>query len=376
MDDVAILIHEKNLWQAAGSKQQKTAACHMQHAARIRTVACSLSQLRMLASSLSRLLEGGIPILKSLEALEKSCHERSLKSFLQEIQEQIRQGKSFSQALDEKTGRVPPYFVQIVRAGEMAGAMPKVLEELSQYLEKEEALKQKVREALAYPAFILLMGMATLAVLIKFVIPKLATVYEDFGGRLPLLTQLLLQISRAFPLLLIAGVISAAFFGYLIMQHRPLISRILFHLPVAGKLFQSFVRVQFSRLVSLLLESGVTILETLEITAKTFAQSFIQQDLFRLKQDLAEGKGFKAGMAGIVWMDELSKMLIVSGEESGRLGQAFDQISRDTQSQMESQIQWMVKLIEPALILGVGLIVGIVVIATVLPIFDMGGLIK
>jgi type II secretory pathway component PulF len=147
-------------------------------------------------------------------------------------------------------------------------------------------------------------------------------------------------------------------------------------LPLAGRFLQGLVRVQFSRLIALLLESGIPVLQAIEITGKTFDTDFLKKDMEALKEKLAQGRGFSHCLEEVIWMDSLSRMLAASGEESGRLGASLSQIAKDTQAKLEAQIQMLVKLLEPAMILAIGLLVGIVVIATVLPIFDMSGIVQ
>lgn len=331
--------------------------------------------VKLFSESLARLLKGGIPILRAIEGLKSSCGNAKLERFLTQIKEEVQQGSAFSNAL-ENSKAVPSYFSQIVYAGEVSGAVPRVLEELGQYLEKEESLKSKIREALAYPGMILLMGLTTLGVLLQVVIPKLAVVYKDFGAELPVMTQIILGLSNLFLPALTIFFIVTAWGIFIFLKKKETFSLFIYQLPVAGKFFKLCVLVQFSRLLSLLLESGIPVLEALSLTSKTFNALFIKEDILTLKRKLQDGEGFTKGLEGIQWIDPLSKMLAASGEESGCLPASFSQIAQDTQTQLESGIQMAVKLLEPGLIVAIGLVVGFIVIGTVLPIFDISGLMK
>lgn len=339
-------------------------------AARLKT-----KELKLFSQSLSRLLEGGIPVLRALECLEQTCKNRRLENFLKQTKDDVRQGAGFSNAI-ENAQAAPEYFSQIVYAGEVSGTMAHVLAELGGYLEKEETLKAKVREALAYPALILLMGAVTLGVLLQVVIPKLATVYQDFGAELPGITKIILTLSHLFlpaAALFCAGLTALIFLAF---KKKETFNALLYRLPVAGSFLKACVLIQFTRLLSLLLESGVSILEALSLTEKTFTSSLIKEDISKLRQKLEQGEGFSKGLDDIGWMDPLSKMLAASGEESGRLPAFLAQIARDGQAQLESRIQMAVKLLEPGMILVIGLVVGFIVIGTVLPIFDISGLMR
>ena len=341
---------------------------------RPRQPALSRRDLKLFAISLSRLLAGGIPILKALEAMEGSAKRLALKNFLRTTGENIRQGMGLKEAL-EGTGAMPGFLPQMIHAGAMSGTVPAVLEEIAGYVEKEETLRRKILEAATYPAFILLMGAVTLGVLLRSVIPKLAAVYQDFGAELPMPTQMVLAASAGFPAFCAAFTGIALILAFFAVKKREAVLALLHKTPFFGGFLKTCALIQFSRLLSLLLASGITVLEALAIAAATFP-GFLEQGISRLAEGLAGGRGFSNCLAPVVWMDDLSKMIVASGEESGRLPESFAQIARDSEARLECQVQIFVKLLEPALILAIGLVVGFVVIGTVLPIFDMSGLVK
>ncbi len=312
--------------------------------------------------------------MKALGGLEKASSGHGLKEALGVIQEKIRQGSSTSEAL-EKSGRFPAYFHQTLYAGEISGQIPMVLRELAKYTEKEQALKRSMREALIYPCFILLSGFATLAVLLCFVLPKLRSVYDDFGADLPWVTRIILGLSDFFlPLSVLTG-IGLCFLARLYARKKDILLKFFYGVPVIGEVLKGFYRVQFSRLLWLLLESGVPVLEALSVMEKTVTDTRLKIDIKDLKNRLAAGARFSESLQIASWMDPVSLMLVASGEESGRLPEALRQIARDTESGMESFMQAAMKILEPVLILLIGVSVGFVVIATVLPIFDISALV-
>lgn len=334
-----------------------------------------LRELKIFASGLSQLLDGGVPVLKALKGLEKMNGPARFKSFISRIILSLEQGMGLAQSL-ENTGAVPAFFSQSVFAGEASGATAGILKELAEYLGKEEALKRKIREAVIYPAFILSMGILTLAVLFQVVLPKLAGIYRDFGTELPLITRMVLAAGKIFPAVsAAAGLTLCCAFLFLKRKKQKLI-RLFLKVPPAGELALEFTRIRFAKMFSLLVESGIPVMEALGIIRKTFHGSFFESDIEAVREKLAEGRSFKDSLAGIRWMDSFSGMLVASGEESGRLTRIFAQIAQDTQAVIESRIEWMLKLLEPILIVTIGLVIGFVVIATVLPIFDISGLMQ
>lgn len=332
------------------------------------------SDLDLLARTLGGLLEGGVPILKALEGLEHAAHKPDIKNLLNQLQENVRRGVSFSEAL-EKQGAVPSFFYQTVYAGEISGRVPQVLGELSKYIEKEEVLKRSIREALVYPCFILVVGFITMAVLTCYVLPKLSGVYAQFGSELPAITRVILLLSKLFlPASALLAVLIIGLVGSLKKTGNT--SQVLFKIPIFGAFCCSAVRVRFCRLLSLLLESGTPVIEALRVVEKTFGDRSIQKDIANLREALTKGGGFASYLGHVAWFDSLSKMLVTTGEETGRLSSAFFQVARDTEVELEAGLKMATKLIEPALMLLMGLSVGFVVIGTVLPIFDMSAIVK
>jgi len=332
-------------------------------------------ELNLFARTLGGLLEGGVPILKALEGLETVAERGVFKRMLAELQENVRRGVGLSEAL-ERSGVVPAFFYQTVYGGEVSGRVPMVLSELAKYLEKEDTLKRSVRDALVYPAFISAVGFVTLGVLTCFVLPKISTVYEGFGTTLPFITRLILGLSKFFLPMTAVLVLLVAYSIVTLRKQKWVAAKFLYKMPFIGDFFQGFIRVRFSRLLSLLLESGIAVLEALSVVEKTFEIPFLRQDVVSIKNSLAVGRGFSDCLDKVEWMDPVSRMLIVTGEETGRLSASFFQIARDTESNLEARIQLVVKLLEPVLILVMGLSVGFVVMGTVLPIFDMSSIIR
>ena len=333
-----------------------------------------INELCLFAQTLSGLLDGGVPILKALDGLEKVVVSPGFKKMLIDVQENIRRGVGFSEA-PERSRSTPAYFHHTVYAGEVSGSVPGVLTELAQYMEKEQALKRSIRDALVYPAFIVGVGFVTIMVLLCFVLPKLRGIYDGFGTKLPMITTMILGLSKIFlPVTFLF--IAAGIFLILSLKKKGDFNLILYKAPFIDDFFKGFVRVRFSRLLSLLLESGIPVLEALDVVEKTFDDHFLKQDICAIHASLAAGRGFSDCLDKVGWIDSLSRMLVVSGEETGRLGVSFFKIARDTEIALEARINLVVKLLEPALILLIGVTVGFVVIGTVLPIFDRRSIVR
>ncbi len=331
-------------------------------------------ELGQLSFSLARLLKGGVSLLRALKVLEEAFQSKTAKVFLKSIREQASQGRSLSDAMASFPQSVPAYFVQTLKAGEISGNTAQVLEELSLYLEKQESLKQKVMMAAAYPLFIVAAGIATLGVLGKFVFPKIMGIYDDFGGELPGLTKMVLALSPClFPaaVLLFTGLAGMAWY----LRQNGRWAGVLLAVPWVRGIFRAIILIRVSRLAGIMLESGIVILETVQMMERTFEIKRLRCDLALLKSKLTQGLTLSQGLAGADWVDPISRMLIMSAEESGELADTLNRIAKANEAQLEMTLQTAMKLMEPCLILAVGLVVGLMVAAMILPIFEIGNLV-
>lgn len=330
--------------------------------------------LRLFAQGLARLLQGGVPLLRSLEIIGKEFKKSSFQVALIQIKESIQQGRSLSEALKECSS-FPSYFIQMVEAGELSGNLDKVLQSLAEHLEREEERRRKTKEALAYPSLVLLCGLFTLIVLLEVVIPKIALVYEDLGGELPGMTQAILILSRfLLPLTLGSSVLIALFF-FAFRKKKEILLPYFLKLPFLGNFVKRTFLTQFSSLLSLMLQSGIPILQAIESVGRTFGKG-IDKDFSHILESLSQGKALSQSLEGISWCGESTLALILSGEESGKLPEVLEQISKETQKEIESQAHFLLKLLEPSLILGIGIIVGFIVVSTILPILEMNELVR
>jgi len=330
--------------------------------------------LRLFSSSLARLLQGGVSLLRALEITGREFSKGSFQAILSGIKESIQQGQSLSGAL-RSSSSFPLYFVQMVEAGELSGTLDKVLESLSEHLEKEEERRRKIKEALAYPVLVLSLGLVTFGVLLKVVLPKIAQVYEDLGGELPGITKGILLLSHAFLPVALGGILVVGLLFFALKRSKDSLFPYLLKLPFLGKFLRKTKLMQFSSLLSLMLQSGIPILQAVESTGKTFGRGG-EKDFLQIRESLSQGKSLSQTLEGIPWTEESALALILSGEESGKLPEALSQISKEAQKEIESQAHLLLKLLEPSLILGIGLLVGFVVVSAILPILEMNTLVR
>ncbi len=337
----------------------------------------SRKDLRLFAASLASLIEGGIPLLRCLQVLRKESGQRAKTgAVLMRVENRVRQGESFSEALQSEPDSFPSFFSEMVRAGESSGNLDTILRMLADHLDREEERQRKLIEAASYPAVVMVLGFVTFCVLLKFVIPKIASVYEDFGSSLPAITRLVLAASRLMVpgSILLACLLMPGFFYARKKQDE--IALFFLRMPLVGPLMKKNLLSVFSSLMALELKSGLTVLQTIESIQRTVKWSFFQNDLNRLKDGLTQGEGFSESLRPFEWMPESASVLIQAGQESGRLPEAFEHVHREASREFESQVHFLLKILEPLLILGVGCVVGVIVISAILPILEINTLVR
>lgn len=334
----------------------------------------SRKEIRLLGSSLARLLRGGIPLVRSLELIQKEFQSPSFRTVLSRIMENVKGGKGFSEALLEEN--FPSYFIAMVQSGEASGNLDRTLEMLSQHLEKEEEARRKIKEALAYPALVLTLGVATFLILLKFVIPKISLMYEGLGGELPFITRFVLRLEGLFFPILLVLTLGIGSLSFLFQRRQDLCHSVLLKLPLIGGIFQKGFLAHFTSVLALLLQSGIPILQALDSLAQTFSAGFFRKSLLSIRDALSEGRGLAKSLEHSGWIPETALALILSGEESGKLPEALQEIAKESQRELESQAHMLLKLLEPALILAVGVLVGFIVLSAILPILGMNELVK
>jgi len=270
----------------------------------------------------------------------------------------------------------------MVSAGEAGGALDRILQRLADFKERQEEVRRTVSSALAYPMLMALVGSGVMVFLLTFVIPKITGVFADNKATLPFLTVALLTVSallrKGWWLLLI--LIAAAVFGYrrLTLRESFLVARDrwLLRLPLAGKLLQTLALARFSRVLGLLLGSGVPLLHSLEISSEAVVNRSYRQVLDEARVTVSEGGSLSATLERSSLFPPLLTHLISVGERSGTLEESLETAGRSFEREFEASTSRVMGLLEPLLVLAMGLMVGLVVVAVLLPIFELNQLIK
>lgn len=329
------------------------------------------ADLRSFILSLAGLLKGGIPLLKAIELIREHSGPSEFQQRLLKIAEAIRQGEDFSGALRKESDVFPEYMRSVIYVGEVSGKLDAVLLKLGSYLKREDALKKQIIQALTYPLLVLSFALITLVSVFHFVIPKLAGVYSDLGGTLPRITQWLIAMSQyALPgtALFVTAVTMGAVAAFRYEQKG---NGLVLRLPLFGKVAREAFLYRFAMLMSLLLSSGVTLLESLRHIEKTTREKIIKTDIRALERSLTEGNGMAQALKHCSWVLPTALILVRTGEETGTLEDMMRQIADETESRLYDSVEWMMQFLEPILIMAVGLIIGGIVIAVMLPMLQV-----
>jgi type IV pilus assembly protein PilC len=331
------------------------------------------------------MIDAGLPLVQCLEILAGQQPNKMFAGVLRDVKSSVEQGASFSEALRRHPKVFDELFVNLVHAGEVGGILDTIMARLSVYLEKRQKLVRQVRGAMVYPAIVIVVAMGVMAVLLTFVIPAFERMFADFGGgkdALPKLTQIIVAMSHAFvsylPFMIVALVIGSVAFVY---SYRTVGGKRFYHnallkTPLVGTVLKKIAVARFTRTLGTLLQSGVPILDALDICARTSGNVIIEAGIQHVRQKISEGKNMAEPLTEAGVFPDMVVQMIAVGEQTGALDQMLNKIADFYEEETDIAVAAMTSAIEPILMVGVGGMVGVVLIAMYLPIFSLAGNIK
>jgi len=326
---------------------------------------------------LASFVKSGVPILRGLSIISEQAENPAFRQILGEIRNEIKEGSSFSGTLKKYPKIFPPLYVAMVNSGESSGNLHEVLLRIADYRQKQEAIVSRVRSALAYPALMTLVGGGTIFFMLTFVMPRLMRIFTRMEQELPGPTKFLLSISSALQhgwVWMLLGVIVIVVLvrrGQKTRAQRVFMSHLKLRMPVLGPFYYKSELAQFRRTLELLIQSSIPILKAIKVAVPILDNTVIQDELMSSYKDLEEGSSFGKSLAHSNIFPKFMTSLIIVGEESGRLDEAFGEIASTYERDTDEAVKVMTSLLEPVLILVMGLIVGFIVVAMLLPIFEI-----
>lgn len=324
------------------------------------------------------MISAGLPLVQCLSILGNSVDNKSFAKIILDIKAKVETGETFADALRKHPKAFDQLYTNMIEAGEVGGILDKILERLADYMEKAMALRGKVKSAMVYPAIIMTVAVAVVIFLLVFVIPMFGKMFADFGQALPWPTQIVLSASdfviTFWYIVFIAPIALVGAFVYIRKTEKGLevTDRIFIRLPVLGVLIQKVAVAKFTRTMGTLISSGVPIIEGLNITAKTAGQKVIEGAVVSIIDDIKQGKGLAEPLKEQGVFPPMVVQMIEVGEQTGALDAMMNKIADFYDQEVDTAVEGLTSMLEPMLMVFLGVVVGFVVIAMYMPIFKMG----
>ena len=339
-----------------------------------------LRDVTVFSRQFATVINAGLPLVQSLAILQRQSEKEGMKNALKKIREDVETGVPLSQALDKHPNIFNKLYVYLVRAGEVSGNLDGILERIAAYMEKQAELRGKIRTALTYPVVVLVIAIAVTFFLLTGIVPQFASILDQLGGELPILTRILVGISDFLRfywwilVIVIIGVLVGLRVWYRTDNGRHAIDRTLLRLPVFGPLVKKTAIANFANTFGLLLRSGVNIIESLDITKGTARNAIVEDILEETKDTVQRGEQISATLVRYpqVFPPLVSSMTAI-GEETGAVDTMMQKIAQFYEREVDEAVDSLTAALEPAMIVFLGGIVGFIVAGMFLPMFAIIG---
>jgi general secretion pathway protein F len=331
--------------------------------------------LLIFTTELSALLGAGLPLDRSLNIISEISESKQMKNVIQSTLKSIREGSSFSDALQKHPAIFPKIYISMVRAGEAGGVLDVVLDKLNEFLESSKELKENVVSAMIYPAILTVAGGASIIFLLTFVLPRFSVIFAELGTSLPLATQIVLGASNAIKLYWWAAAL-IGIFGWISFRNylKSASGRYKwdsFKLKLMGEVIRKLETARFARTLGTLLKSGVPLLQALGNAKDVVSNQVIASSIDAVAKGAKEGKGIAVPLTNSNAFPALALSMIKVGEETGQLDTMLLKVASTYEKSLKLAVKRFVSFLEPAMILGMGLIIGFIVVSMLMAIFSI-----
>jgi type IV pilus assembly protein PilC len=340
------------------------------------------SDVILFARQFSTMIDAGLPIIQCLDILYNQQSNAAFKKMLRQIKESVEGGATLAEALKKFPKQFDDLFVNMIAAGEAGGILDAILRRLAAYMEKAARLKAKVKGAMTYPLVTLGIAVLVLAVILIFVIPVFEEMFADFGSELPAPTQLVVTMSDMVKSKIVFIVIAFALGVFAFKKYystekgQNTIDALVLRLPVFGMLLRKVAVAKFTRTMGTMLASGVAILEALDIVAKTAGNRTVERAIYNVRSGIAEGRTMADPLLESAVFPPMVCQMIAVGESTGALDAMLEKIADFYDEEVDQAVDNMTQLIEPIMLVFLGVTIGGLVVAMYLPIFKMAGAIS
>ena len=341
-----------------------------------------LKDLAIMSRQASTMLSSGLSLLRALTILADQTESKKLKVILGKVRDEVEQGVSFSDAVGKHPVDFPPIMINMIRAGETGGFLDQAMDSIATNFEKEHKLRSTIKSAMTYPVVVLCMSLAAVVIMLVFIVPIFQKMFSSLGGQLPLPTMVLVYASHAMvyvgPVLAVVG-----FFGWLWWRAnkntervRAVVDPIKLKVPVFGQLNQKIVIARFSRNLSDMIGAGVPILQALQIAGEVSNNHVVDKALGRIAESVRKGESIAVPLEKETVFPAMVSQMIAVGEDAGSLEVMLEKIAEFYDNEVETTTDALTSLIEPLLIAFLGVVVGGMIVALYLPIFQITSLVK
>ncbi|MFH1384904.1 MAG: type II secretion system F family protein [Candidatus Omnitrophota bacterium] len=336
-----------------------------------------LDDLVVFTRQLATMIEAGVPVVQSLDILTEQMDNYTFQKAIKDIYSNVEGGRSFSDSLEQHKKIFSNLYVSMVRAGEISGQLNEILDRLAAYLEKSASLQKKIKSALVYPLVVTIIAFGITLFMMTFVIPKFAEIFTSLNATLPTPTAILIAVSDAIKNNIVLFFIGVTLIGFLLSRYiktksgRLWFDKNLLRLPLFGPLFMKAAMSRFTRTLSTLLKSGVPILAAFDIVSKTVGNRLMELVLGEVKENIEQGGSIAPILAKKRVFPPMVVRMIGIGEETGEIEKMLSKIADFYDEQVDVAISGLTSMIEPLIIVFLGVIIGTIVVCMFLPIFTM-----
>lgn len=328
---------------------------------------------------IATMIEAGIPIAQTLRGISLGHENPAVKELLNKIRSDVEAGTNLSSSLRKHPQYFNRLYISLITVGEQSGTLDLLMNKVASYLEKIEEIKSKVRAALFYPALVIVVAMVIVAILLIVVIPEFETLFSDFGADLPSLTKWVVNLSHSVQenwlIYLVVSMVGgtaavAAYKRSSKMQH--LMDRIILRVPVFGTIIRKSIIARIARTLATMFGAGIPLVDSLETVATAAGNGVYQNGMLAIRRDVSTGRSLEGSMTDTKLFPGMMLQMVATGEESGELEKMLDKVADFFENEVDNAVAVISSLVEPFLIIILGVIVGTIVIAMYLPIFKLG----
>jgi type IV pilus assembly protein PilC len=338
--------------------------------------------ISVFARQLATMLAAGIPMVQAFEIVSTGNDKPAMQKLILDIKSDVEGGTSLHESLAKHPLQFDDLFVNLVQAGEQAGALETLLDKVATYKEKTEALKKKVKKALFYPAAVLVVALVVTVILLIFVIPQFESLFKGFGADLPAFTQMVINLSKYIQSdgLYLAAIVGGSIwaFGYFYKRSRKMrqtIDKLALKFPIIGPILNKSAIARYARTLSTMFAAGVPLVEALESVAGATGNILFEDAVMKMRDEVATGQRLQRAMENTGLFPNMVIQMIAVGEESGSLDTMSSKVATFYETEVDNAVDSMSSLLEPLIMAVLGVLVGGLVIAMYLPIFKLGSVV-